>query len=270
MILDGKEIGPSSPPYFIADISLNHGGSLKIAKELIVLAKYAGCDAVKPQLYSPDELCSPGTIAKDGPWAGEDMWDLYRRFQTPRNWIPELIDCAKLHKITLFFSVFSLTAVDLLEQFNIPAYKISTSDYSWSKLRERCRGTGKPVFVSVPKLQDSHTGEILLQNRPGYPCPFYDADLENLKWGTGVYGLSSHVMNPVAFPMAVALGASVIELNIIRTIRDGGPDASFSWEPEQIIKIREDCLAAWRAMRPREDKQPSMMRNAETGLREIA
>jgi sialic acid synthase SpsE len=268
MILDGKSIGPDEQPYFIADMSLNHGGSLKLAKELIVLAKSAGADAIKPQLYTPDELCAPGTIAKDGPWAGEDMWELYRKYQTPRSWIPELIETARRHNITLFFSVFSTTAVSVLESFNVPAYKISTSDYAWSKLRERCRATGKPTFVSVPKMEA--TPEIPLLNRPGYPCPLHDADLPELKKGTGVFGFSSHVMDPIVFPMAVALGASIIELNIIRSLSEGGPDASFSWEPWQIKQIREDTLKAWRAMRSQEDKAPSMMRNVKTGLREVA
>lgn len=272
--IDGKNIGPDHAPYFIADMSLNHGGSLKTAKELIVLAKYAGCDAVKPQLYTPDELCAPGTIAKDGPWAGEDMWDLYRRFQTPRSWIPELIECAKLHRITLFFSVFSPTAVDVLEQFGSPAYKISTSDYAWGPLKSRALEAGKPVLVSCPKpYHPQHRNELPMLNRPGYPCPFYDADMPSLRLQRGMYsdfGFSTHIMNPIGFPMAIALGASVIELNIIRSIRDGGPDATFSWEPEQIKRIVAECHEAWRAMAARAEKEPSLKRNEKTGLREVA
>ena len=266
IIVDGVKIGPEHPPYIVADLSANHMGTFKRAVELIVAAHRAGCHAIKPQLYTPDELCRPGTIAKDGPWKGQDLYELYKTTMTPREWFPDMFSLARRIGITMFSSVFSLDGVDFLESLGCPAYKIAAVEHDWQALIDKCMATGKPVFISHPHARQVIPGTIPLYNRPGYPVRFENADMGKLREGQGVYGMSSHVMDHRAFPMAVALGASVLEAHIIMHEEDGGWDSTFSFEPSGFRRIVKDSEAAWLAMRPQDDKQPAFKRDA-AGLR---
>ena len=117
-------------PFFIAEISANHNGSIKLAKKLILSAKKYGADAVKLQSYSPDTITLKSKRKefkiKDGLWKGYYLWDLYKKAQTPFNWHKELFDYAKRKKIICFSSPFDESAVDLLENLNCPFYKLAS------------------------------------------------------------------------------------------------------------------------------------------------
>ena len=266
MIIDGVKIGPEHPPYIIADMSMNHLGSFDRAMLLIKQAHAFGVHAIKPQLYTPDEMCKPGTIAKDGPWKGVDLYKLYEEAMTPREWFPKMFAYARKLGITMFSSVFSLDGVDFLESLGCPAYKIAAVEHDWQALIDKCMATGKPVFISHPHARQVIPGTIPLYNRPGYPVPFATSDMGKLKEGRGVFGLSSHVMDKRAFPMAVALGASILEMHMIEYRYQKSWDKTFSWEPHQFGIIKRDATACWEAMRPQDDKQPAFKRDA-AGLR---
>lgn len=271
MQIAGRTIGPDEPPYIVCDMSLNHLGSLDRALDIIDAAKWAGCDAVKPQLYTPDELCKPGTIAGPGPWEGQDLYEIYTKYQTPREWFPTMMAHARDAGITLFSSVFSLDGVDFLESIGCPAYKIAANEYNWKPLIDKCVATGKPVMVSVPQMNGDWADHKLipLLNVPGYPLAMDDANMGELnECFDEVYGLSSHLMDRRGMVMAVALGCSIIEAHITMDVLYGGPDVSFSWEPEEFKLMVDDCNAAWRAMRPKELRLPGY-RRGESGLREV-
>lgn len=273
--VDGRTIGQDEPPYIIADMSVNHLGYLDNALKLIEAAKWAGADAIKPQLYTPDELCKPGTIAGPGPWEGQDLYDIYTKYQTPREWFPIMWEHARKVGITIFSSVFSLEGVDYLESIGNPAFKISLNESDWWPLVDKVVDTDKPVFMSVPDLSAKYCrlGVIPLYNRPGYPLPMDNAamtELYDFRNSRKVYGFSGHAMDSRCMIMAVALGCSIIEAHITLDLRLGGPDTSFSWEPHAFRNMVDDCNAAWRAMRPRPVELPSYRRNLETGLRECS
>lgn len=273
MHINGRPLGPDHPPYVIADLSCNHLGSLDNALKLIEAAKWAGCDAIKPQLYTPDELCKPGTIAGPGPWEGQDLYDIYTKYQTPREWFPKMWEHAEKVGIHIFSSVFSLEGVDYLESLGCCAYKIAANEYNWTPLIEKVKATGKPVMISVPSFMSMPDGFIQLLNVPGYPLAMDDANMSLLPGphlAVPVHGLSSHLMDSRGMIMAVALGCSIIEAHIALDLRLGGPDVTFSWEPHRFRDMVDDCHAAWRAMRPRDVKLPGYRRNLETGLREVA
>lgn len=266
----GREIGPAHPPYLIADLSANHLGSLTKALQLMDAAKDAGCEAIKPQLYRPEEMCKPGTIAQEGPWAGLDLYYLYERIQTPRKWFPVLFEHGRDIGLTVFSSVFSLEGVDFLESLGCPAYKIAANEYNWKELIDKCIATGKPVLVSEPNFDNPYPGTIPLFNFPGYPCVYKVSNMGELKNGKGVYGFSSHIMEIEGMAVAVALGASIVEYHLTLYREDGGPDVSFSWEPPEAERISRVCRLTWEAMKPQETKLPGYRRNVKTGLREVA
>jgi sialic acid synthase SpsE len=271
MIIDRREIGPDQQPYWISDASCNHHGSLSTALNLMDAAKWAGAHAFKPQLYTADELCKPGTIPTDGPWKGQDLYELYKKYQVPRDWFPVMFDHGRKIGLTVFSSVFSLDGVDYLESLGCPAYKIAANEYNWNPLVDKCLATGKPVLVSVPDFSGAdRVGLTKLYNRPGYPLPFGEANMSELRNGKGVFGLSSHIMDERGFVMAVALNTSILEVHLTLDLRDGGPDVSFSWEPAKFRNLIDDCLQAWKAMYPRKTTLPGYRRNLETGLREVA
>ena len=117
-------------PFFIAEISANHNGSLKNAKKLIEAAKKYGADAVKLQSYTPGTITINSKrsefLIKKGLWKGKTLWDLYTKAQTPFEWHKELFDYAKKLKITCFSTPFDESAVDLLESLNCPFYKVAS------------------------------------------------------------------------------------------------------------------------------------------------
>ena len=123
-------------PFFVAEISSNHNGSLSHAKKLIKIAKKYGADAVKLQTYTRDTMTIKSDKTdfriKGGIWNGYALWDLYEKAQTPFEWHKELFDYAKKLKITCFSTPFDETAVDLLESLNCPLYKIASNFFSFT------------------------------------------------------------------------------------------------------------------------------------------
>ena len=140
-------------PLFVAEISANHNGSLPHAKKLIYIAKKYGADAVKLQTYTPDTLTIKSNKSdfkiRGGLWNGKTLWDLYEKAQTPFEWHKELFDYAKKLKIICFSTPFDESAVDLLESFNCPIYKVSSFEINHIPLIKRIAQTKKPIIIST-------------------------------------------------------------------------------------------------------------------------
>ena len=130
MNIDGVIISQDQPPYIIAELSANHGGSIDMAKHSIKLAKDSGANAVKIQTYTPDTMtidCNKTDfLITEGLWKGYTLYDLYSEAYTPFEWHEQLFKYAKELGITLFSSPFDETAIDLLQELDAPAYKIAS------------------------------------------------------------------------------------------------------------------------------------------------
>ena len=184
-------------PFFIAEISANHNGSLKLAKKLIFTAKQNGADAVKLQTYSPDTITLNSKRAefkiKEGLWKGYYLWNLYKKAQTPFSWHEELFNFAKKNKIICFSSPFDETAVDLLEKLNCPIYKLASFEITHTPLIKKIASTGKPLIIStgMASLKEVETAVkcakkfgtkkiIILYCVSNYPSKIKDFNFKNI------------------------------------------------------------------------------------------
>jgi len=242
--------------YIIAELSANHGGSIKIAKETIKAAKEIGANAIKLQTSKPGLItldCNKDDfVVKGGTlWDGRTLFDLYSETQLPWEWHQELFDYAREIGIDIFSSPFDKTAVDFLEQFNPSAYKIASFEitdyelirYTASKMRPMIISTG---IATIDEIQDAvdicrefGSGEIvLLKCTSSYPAPLEEANLltiPNLSQTFGVVsGFSDHTMGSTAPIVAVSLGAKVIEKHFIIDKSIGGADAEFSMDKQEF------------------------------------
>jgi len=265
----GRDIGPDSPPYVIAELSANHNGRLDTALAIITEAKKAGADAVKLQTYRPDTITldsdAPEFRIKGGLWDGRTLYDLYQEAHMPWEWHMPLFDHARGLGITIFSSPFDATAVDLLEDLNAPAYKIASFEAVDLPLIRYVAGTGKPLIISTGMADAEEIGEAIAAAREGgcrelailhcvsgYPAQAEDYNLRTIpdriaRFGL-VTGLSDHTLDNTTAITSVALGASLIEKHFTLDRNGGGPDDSFSLEPKEMAELCSGAKTAWRAM----------------------
>ena len=256
IIIGNKYIGANHPCFIVAEMSGNHNMSFERAKEIVQAAAAAGVDGVKLQTYTADTI----TLNSDQPcfyttsgglWEGQTLYNLYKKAYTPWEWQPQLKELANDLGIILFSSPFDITAVDFLEKMDIPAYKIASFEINDTQLLKKVAETGKPVMIStgiadiadinlaVQVCKDAGNEQIvLLKCTSSYPTPYDEMNLAlipNMKETFGCdVGLSDHSMGDEVALAAVALGASVVEKHFTLKRDDGGVDADFSMEAEEM------------------------------------
>ena len=174
-IIENRKIAETEPPYIIAELSANHNGSLQRAKLLLKMAKESGVDAIKIQTYSADTMtidCDKSDfMIKGGLWDGYKLYDLYDEAHTPFEWHSELYRYAKELGVVLFSSPFDETAVDLLETFNTPAYKIASFELTDLPLISYVAKKGKPILMSTGMAPFTHEIKALVPKAKLYDKP---------------------------------------------------------------------------------------------------
>jgi pseudaminic acid synthase len=267
--INGCQIGVDEPPYIVAELSANHNGNIENAFKIIEVAKQSGADAVKLQTYRPDTI----TIDCDrkdfrihgGLWNGRTLYDLYEEAHMPWEWHSPLFEHAHKLGITIFSSPFDNTAVDLLEDLNAPAYKIASFELVDLPLIKYAASTGKPMILSTgmadaEEIQEAidaaHEGGCkelaILHCVSGYPAPAEDYNLRIIpdmieRFGL-VTGLSDHTLDNTTAITSIAMGASIIEKHFTLNRDNGGPDDSFSLEPQELKNLCKDSKTAWESL----------------------
>jgi pseudaminic acid synthase len=254
-----RAIGPGHPVYIVAELSANHGGKLDRALELVAAVAECGVDAVKLQTYRPESL----TVDSDAPpfrvgegtlWAGRRLYDLYDEAQTPWEWHEAIFAAAHAVGIDCFSTPFDEAAIEFLEQFDPPAYKIASFELNDLALVDAVARRGRTVVMStgmatIDDIDDAvrtardagAAGIVLLRCNSGYPAEPAEMDLRTIpdmidRWGVPV-GLSDHTLGISAAVASVALGAAMLEKHVTIARADGGPDAGFSLEPAELRSL---------------------------------
>lgn len=267
--IDNRKIGSSFTPYVIAEMSANHNGDIDNAYKIIDMAKKSGADALKMQTYTPDTLTIDCDMSDfqltDGLWAGRSLYQLYQEAYTPWDWHKPLFDYSKKVGITIFSSPFDTTAVDLLEDLNAPAYKIASFEAVDLPLIKYVAQTGKPMIISTGMADAEEIAEAIEAAREGgckelailhcvsgYPAPAEDYNLATIKDMQERFnlpvGLSDHTLDNTTAIASVALGACIIEKHVTLDRCGGGPDDSFSLEPEELEQLCNGAKTAWKAL----------------------
>ncbi|WP_157670895.1 pseudaminic acid synthase [Chitinibacter sp. GC72] len=266
-----REIGPHSPPFVIAEMSGNHNQSLERALAIVDAAAKAGAHAIKLQTYTADTMTldldtNEFHIADpDSLWSGTSLYQLYRQAYTPWEWHQAIFERANQLGVLAFSTPFDESAVDFLESLNVPAYKIASFENTDLPLIRKVAATGKPMIISTGMASASELDEtvraareagckdlILLKCTSTYPASPENTHLRTIPHLRELFncevGLSDHTMGVGVAVAAVALGASVIEKHFTLSRADGGVDAAFSLEPDELHLLVAESARAWQAM----------------------
>lgn len=245
-------IGDKYPCYIIAEIGINHNGDIDVAKRLIDLAKFSGCNAVKFQkrtidvVYKPEELAVP----RENPF-GNTNGDLKYGLEFEFEDYQEIDNYCKEKHISWFASCWDEGSVDFIDQFDVPCYKIASASLTDDELLRHTRSKGKPIILStgMSTLQQiDHAVEILgkdnlviLHATSTYPAEYTELNLSVIPVLRQRYGLpvgySGHETGIPSSIAVVALGACVVERHITLDRAMWGSDQAASLGPGGIIKM---------------------------------
>ncbi|MDA9739822.1 pseudaminic acid synthase [Synechococcus sp. AH-736-M20] len=267
----GRSIGRNHPPFVIAEMSGNHNQSLERALKIVEAAAQSGAHAIKLQTYTADtmtldvrggsfEIKDPNSL-----WAGENLHNLYKQAYTPWEWHASIMERARKLGLICFSSPFDETAVDFLEELDVPAYKIASFENNHLPLIHKAAATGKPIIIStgmadlselelaVKTARNAGCRQlILLKCTSTYPATPRNTNILTIPHLRDLFntqvGLSDHTMGLGVAVASVALGATVIEKHFTLARADGGVDSAFSMEPQEMADLVVECERAWQAL----------------------
>jgi sialic acid synthase SpsE len=246
------EVGDRQPLFVIAELGLNHRGSLDRALAMVDAAAAAGASAVKLQTFRADELVAGQCPAPVHVAAGS-LREFFQQFELDRAAHVALATRAKLHGLAFVATPFSCRAIDMLVEVGVDALKIASGDLTYDELIAYAARTGLPVIMSTGMstlAETAHAVSVaraeganqlaLLHCVSAYPVPDASQNLRAIHtllraFGTPV-GLSDHARDGAAVPIAITLGASIYERHLMLT-GDDGVDRAVSSTPEQLAEI---------------------------------
>jgi N-acetylneuraminate synthase len=264
-----RNIGKEYKPFIIAEMSGNHNHSLERALQIVEAASKAGVHALKLQTYTADTMTldiSEGDFYIDDPnslWHGKSLYELYQQAYTPWEWHEPIFDKCRELGLIYFSTPFDFTAVDFLEELDVPCYKIASFENTDIPLLKKVAKTGKPVIMStgmatleeleesVQTIKDNGCKDIiLLKCTSSYPASPANANILTIpdmkqKFPDCEIGLSDHTMGIGVSIASVALGSTIIEKHFTLSRNDGGVDAVFSMEPDEMKLLVDEVEKAW-------------------------
>ncbi len=269
--IDKYIISRDSNPFIIAEMSGNHNQSLDNALKIVEKAAQSGAHAIKLQTYTADTMTldikrSEFNIDDEKSlWDGNNLYELYNIAYTPWEWHKPLMKCANDLGLVCFSTPFDDTAVDFLEDLDVPAYKIASFENIDLPLIKKVAATKKPIIISTGMATISEIDEavvtakengcsdlILLKCTSTYPASPKYINLKTIPHMRKLFnceiGLSDHTLGIGTALGAVAFGASVIEKHFTLDRSKGGVDSAFSIEPSELSQLVKESKQVWQSI----------------------
>ncbi len=266
-----RNIGPQYPPFIIAEMSGNHNQSLDKAMAIVESAAKAKVHAIKLQTYTADtmtlDIAENEFLINDPKslWHSQSLYEIYQKAHTPWKWHEKIFNrCSELGLIC-FSTPFDFTAVDFLEEMDVPAYKIASPENIDIPLIRKVAATGKPMIISSGMASVAELDEavrtareagcndiIMLKCTSVYPANPEDSNILTIPHMRDLFdvqvGISDHTLG-IGVPLAaIALGATVVEKHFTLNRSEGGVDAAFSLEPQEFATLVRESEKAWQSL----------------------
>jgi N-acetylneuraminate synthase/N,N'-diacetyllegionaminate synthase len=256
--IGGHRIAADAPAFLIAEIGVNHNGSLELAKRMIVEAKRAGADCVKFQSFKAERVVTRGAqkaqyqLSSTDP--AESQFEMLRKLELPESFYPELLAVCEQQGVLFLSTPYSEEDVDLLSRYNVQAYKVASAMCVEPVFLRRLGKEGRPVILStgmatlgevedgIQALREGGTQDIiLLQCTTDYPARLEDANIRAMRTLADAFGLqvgfSDHTQSSTASVLSVGFGARVIEKHFTTDKTLPGPDQATSANPEEFAEL---------------------------------
>ena len=274
MKIGNRSIGPNEPPLIIAEIGINHGGSLDVAKSMVDLIVQSGCECVKHQTHIIEDEMTEEAKAIFPPNANKSIWDVMKECSLNLDEEQELKEYAENLGLIWISTPFSRMAADFLDEIDVPAFKIGSGEADNLPLINHIAQKGKPIIMStgmqsikslknsVNILEKSGVEYALLECTNLYPSPPEIVSLQGIQelkeaFPKALVGFSDHSIGPHIALASVALGACIIERHFTDTRYRSGPDITCSMDPAELRLLVDRSVEIHKAlMNPKQRTEP--------------
>ena len=274
MKIGNRSIGPNEPPLIIAEIGINHGGSLDVAKSMVDLIVHSGCECVKHQTHIIEDEMTEEAKAIFPPNANKSIWDVMKECSLNLDEEQELKEYAENLGLIWISTPFSRMAADFLDEIDVPAFKIGSGEADNLPLINHIAQKGKPIIMStgmqsikslknsVNILEKSGVEYALLECTNLYPSPPEIVSLQGIQelkeaFPKALVGFSDHSIGPHIALASVALGACIIERHFTDTRYRSGPDITCSMDPAELRLLVDRSIEIHKAlMNPKQRTEP--------------
>ena len=274
MKIGNRSIGPNEPPLVIAEIGINHGGDLDVAKNMVDLIASSGCECVKHQTHIIEDEMTEEAKSIFPPNADKSIWDVMKECSLTLDEEKELKKHAENLGLIWISTPFSRKAVDFLDHIDVPAFKIGSGEADNLPLINHIAKKGKPIIMStgmqsiqslknsVEILENSRVEYALLECTNLYPSPPEIVSLKGIEelkeaFPKALVGFSDHSIGPEMALASVALGACIVERHFTDTRYRNGPDISCSMDPAELRLMIDRSVEIYKALKnPKQRTKP--------------
>ena len=274
MKIGNRSIGPNEPPLVIAEIGINHGGDLDVAKNMVDLIASSGCECVKHQTHIIEDEMTEEAKSIFPPNADKSIWDVMKECSLTLDEEKELKKHSENLGLIWISTPFSRKAVDFLDHIDVPAFKIGSGEADNLPLINHIAKKGKPIIMStgmqsiqslknsVEILENSHVEYALLECTNLYPSPPEIVSLKGIEelkeaFPKALVGFSDHSIGPEMALASVALGACIVERHFTDTRYRNGPDISCSMDPAELRLMIDRSAEIYKALKnPKQRTKP--------------
>ena len=249
--ISNKWIGENYPVFITAEAGINHNGSLKMAKQLVHLAKEAGADAIKFQTFKASDIATKKS----------KFYKIFKKVELDETDYGEISDYAKSHSIIFFSTPVNETAVDILSKLKVPAYKIGSGNLTNIPVIQYAASKNKPMIIStgmsnideiklaINTIKKQNNNKIILMHSvSSYPTPVNETNLSVIKNLEKKFsypiGYSDNGSNDLVPIVSVIMGAKIIEKHFTINKKLKGSDHFMSADPIELKQIVKNVRLA--------------------------